>query len=214
MTDYLDMKSNLHTHTHIHKRSVKHDLHPWPGWEEILNLYSKCDNTIYPDESRLYFTVYFETGCRVSEGLMLTPGQFRWNETAISVYNVPVLKRRRRETRNILIKIEDNPLALELIDFLESCSTKYLLPRRLQFSRSLVSDEHTSRFNVYRKIKEIDQSLWVHGLRGLRASHLVAERGFDVFHLTRWFNWVSSDMAIHYAQNVDMAKTLGISDIP
>ena len=196
------------------KRSVRHDLPPWSGWDYILDLYAKCEHTKYPDESRLYFAVYFETGCRVSEGLQLTPEQFRWNDHAISVYNVPVLKRRKRESRNILIKIEDNPLAHELIDFVEACTSKYLLPRRLQFTRRVIDDQHTSRSNVYRKINSIDPSLWVHGLRGLRASHLVAERGFDVFHLTRWFNWVSSDMAIHYAQSVDMAKALGISDIP
>jgi integrase len=205
---------NFKERKYQNKRSVKHDLPPWNGWDELLYLYSKAEDTKFPEESKLYFAVYFETGCRVSEGLQLTPDQFRWNEYAIHVYTVPVLKRKERETRNILIKIEDNPLANELIDFIESCNTRYLLPKRRQFTRELVKNEHTSRSNVYRKINEIDSSLWVHGLRGLRASHLVAERGFDVFNLTRWFNWVSSDMAIHYAQSVDMAKVLDIPVIP
>ena len=141
---------------HRIKRSVRQDLPPWSGWDYILNLYNKCEHTKYPDESRLYFTVYFETGCRVSEGLQLTPEQIRWNDHAISVNNVPVLKSRKRETRNVLISLEDNPLAHELLDFVEDCKTKYLLPRRLQFSRQIVGDQHTSRSNVYRK--KIDRS--------------------------------------------------------
>ena len=103
------------------KRSVRHDLPPWPGWKKIIELYKKSGDTRYPDECRLYFVVYFETGCRVSEGLLLSPNQFKWNEQAISVHNVPVLKRRKRETRSILIKIENNPLAHDLIDFIETC---------------------------------------------------------------------------------------------
>ena len=196
------------------KRSVRHDLPPWLGWEKIMNLYRKAENTRYPEESKLYFTFYFETGCRVSEGLLVRPEQFKRNEYAIHVYNVPVLKRNKRDTRNILIKLEDNPLAYELLNFLDECNTKYLLPKHKKFSREIIPDQHTSRSNVYRKICEIDSSLWVHGLRGLRASHLVAERGFDVFLLTRWFNWKSADIAVHYTQTADMAKALGIPEIP
>jgi len=202
------------THTYTRKRSVKHDLGPWAGWENMMHLYSRCDETRYPEECKLYFSVFFETGCRVSEGLQLRPDQFKYNEFAIQISNVPVLKRKKRETRNILISLDNNPLAHELLVFVEECNTKYLLPRRQQFTRNIIDGHHTSRSNVYRKITSIDSSLWVHGLRGLRASHLVAERGFDVFTLTRWFNWVSSDMAIHYAQTVDMGKQLGIPELP
>ena len=196
------------------KRSVRHDLPPWPGWDEILRLYAKAEDTHFPEESKLYFLVFFETGCRVSEGLQLRPEQFKVNDYAIQVYNAPVLKRRKRETRNILIKLEDNPLSYELLDYLDECNTTYLLPRRKQFSREIVSDQATSRSNVYRKVREIDPGLWVHGLRGMRASHLVAERGFNVFNLTKWFNWRSADMAVHYTQSVDMAKALGIPEVP
>ncbi len=196
------------------KRSVRHDLLPWPGWDEILRIYAKAEDTHFPEESKLYFVVFFETGCRVSEGLQLRPEQFKVNDYAIQVYNAPVLKRRKRETRNILIKLEDNPLSYELLDYLDECNTTYLLPRRKQFSREVVSDQATSRSNVYRKVREIDPGLWVHGLRGLRASHLVAERGFNVFNLTKWFNWRSADMPVNYTQSVDMAKALGIPDVP
>lgn len=159
--------------------------------------------------------MFFETGCRVSGGLQLRPEQFKWNDYTINVYTAPVLKRGRRETRNILIKLEDNPLSHELLDYIDACTTKYLLPRRKKFSREIIPDQATSRSNVYRKIKEIDPCLWVHGLRGLRASHLVVERGgFNVFNLTKWFNWRSADMAVHYTQSVDMAKALGIPEIP
>lgn len=96
--------------------------------------------------------------------------------------------------------MEDNPLAYELLDILDRCNTQYLLPRRKKFSREIIPDQHTSRSNVYRKIREIDPSLWVHGLRGLRASHLVAERGFDVFNLTKWFNWSDTKVPTTYVQ--------------
>ena len=179
-----------------------------------MRLYSKAEETNFPEESKLYFVVFFETGCRVSEGLQLRPEQFKVNDYAIQVYNAPVLKRRKRETRNILIKLEDNPLSYELLEYLDECTTTYLLPRRKQFSREIIPDQATSRSNVYRKVREIDPSLWVHGLRGLRASHLVAERGFNVFNLTKWFNWRSADMAVHYTQSIDMAKALGIPEVP
>jgi len=79
-------------------------------------------------------------------------------------------------------------------------------PQCLQINLpSLTKSLYVSRF---------DSGLWVHGLRGLRASHLVRERGFDVFNLTRWFNWKSADMAIHYTQSKDMAKILDIPEIP
>jgi integrase len=64
------------------KRSVRHDLPPWSGWPEIMRLYSKAEDTRFPEESKLYFAVFFETGCRVSEGLRLRPEQFKWNERA------------------------------------------------------------------------------------------------------------------------------------
>ena len=86
------------------KRSVRHDLPPWLGWDKFLKLYQKASETRYPEESKLYFVVFFETGCRVTEGLQLKPEQFKINDYAIQVYNVPVLKRGKRETRNILIK--------------------------------------------------------------------------------------------------------------
>ena len=35
-----------------------------------------------------------------------------------------------------------------------------------------------------------------------------------VFNLTKWFNWRSADMAVHYTQSVDMAKAMGIPEIP
>ena len=150
----------------------------------------------------------------ISDALQLQPYQFRYNEDAIYILNVPVLKKHRRSSRNILIKIDDNPLANDLIDMIENCTTRYLFPRHQKFSRKILHELHTSRSNVYRKVNAIDPCLWPHGLRALRASHLVSERGFNVFELTRWFNWRSSNMALHYTQSQSMAEVLGIKQIP
>lgn len=53
-----------------------------------------------------------------------------------------------------------------------------------------------------------------HALRGLRARHLDNERGFDVINLARWFSWKSANMALHYAQSMEMARLFGFPKIP
>ncbi len=216
------------------RRSVKKDIPDWPGWDEFMGLYKACDNAKYPEDSRLYFEVLFETGCRESEAILLRPEQFKYNEEAIMVSRAPVDKKKRRvktgrtlpdgepefksvkqyETRDIFIKLENNPIAHNLIESIKKCDTEYVLAAKMPFSREVIRDQHTTRATVYNRISEIHPDIWPHGLRAYRASHLVYERDFDVQDLVAWFKWQSADVAVHYTQTKNMARKMGITKIP
>lgn len=197
------------------RRSVTHDLPDWPGWPKFLKYLDYADEAPYPEDSKLYFTLLFETGCRESEAIQLKLSMFKFNDECIVCKNAPVLKKKKRDTRDVIMKLDEaNPLGYELVDLLEECKTDYLLPRRLQFSRALVRDRHTSAKTVYNRISEIHEDLWPHALRGYRASMLVRERDFRVQQLVSWFKWKSGDMAIHYTRTKDLAHDMGISKLP
>ena len=78
-----------------------------------------------------------------------------------------------------------------------------------------------SRTYVYKKILEIDPTIWPHWLRDQRSWHLSAPveqggRGFDSYELKEWFKWKSMDMPAHYAGRrgeEDILRKLGIQDI-
>lgn len=216
------------------RRSVIEDLPEWPGWPAFMKYYEAADDAPYPEDSRLYFVTIFEIGCRESEAILLKPTQFRWNDEALYVRSVPVDKKKRRvktgrflptgqpemvsikkkHSRDVLIKIEDNPLATELVEMVKSCDTDYLMPARKRRSREIIPDRHTTRGTVYNRITEIHPDIWPHGVRGYRASHLVHERGFTVRDLVKWFEWEGADMALHYTRTKDIAKAMGIQEIP
>lgn len=200
--------------SHRVRRNVVLDVPDWPGWENFMKFYKVCDDSDYPDDSRLYFVALFETGCRESESILLRPDQFRWNEECIVVNNVVVLKKKVRSSRDVFIVLEDNPLAYALIDFVEDCDTRFLFPSRAPFSREKRQDRATSHMTVYRRITEIHPDLFPHGLRAYRASHLVHERGFSVQDLMAWFTWTSATTAIHYTRTRDIAKRMGITELP
>lgn len=197
------------------RRSILHDLQDWPGWEKFMLMFDKLWRAPYPEDSKKYGTIVFQTGCRVAEAILLKPNMFRCNEGAIIGRNIPVLKKGKRATRTIWIKLDEkNPLGYDLIEYLESCNTDYLLPGLTPFTREIRPWKHVSTKTVYNRITEIHPKLWPHALRGYRASMLVYERDFSVKELVTWFDWSSADMAVHYARTRDMAKFMGITDIP
>ena len=73
---------------------------------------------------------------------------------------------------------------------------------------------YVSPKTVYNRITELDPDLWPHALRGYRASMLVYERAFSVQDLMSWFEWQSADSATHYTKTKDIAKTMGINNLP
>lgn len=196
------------------RRSVEFDAAPWVGWPKLLQY---CERSPRQEHEDLFVTL-FETGCRVSEAIELRADQFKYNDEAIIVRNAKVLKQKekRRAMRNILIKLEDNPLAYKLIEIVENCEHGYLLPKRLRFSGTIDRFRHTARSTVYVKIKEISPEIWPHWLRSQRASHLVFERNLDAYALADWFKWTSMDMPLHYINQTmeKMADNMGIKNVP
>ena len=197
------------------RRSILYDLPDWPGWSGFMGMFDGCRDAPYPEDSKKYGTIIFEVGCREAEAIKLKPTMFRINDEAIVGYNIPVLKKRSRATRMVVIKLdEQNPLGYDLVDYIENCDTEYLLPGRRPFSREIVPSRHISPKTVYNRITEIHPDLWPQALRGYRASMLVYERSFSVQDLVGWFNWKSADMALHYTKTRDMADAMGIKEVP
>ena len=196
------------------KRSVL-EIPDWPGWDTFMEYYEGADQAPYPEDSRLYFTLLFESGCRREEVIKIRPDMIKYNEEAIVIQNVPVLKKKKRTTRNVIIKRDDkNPLADHLLKYLADCDTDYLLPGLRPFTREKIRDRHVSQKTVWNRISELSPDLWPHALRGYRASMLVHERGFTVQNLVSWFDWSSANMAVHYTRTKDLAHNMGIMKLP
>lgn len=178
-----------------------------------------CEKTRYPEESRACLLVVFEGGFRASEALMITPDQCSWNDEAIVIYNAIVLKKQRTRRgvsqRDIYIKVDEkNPLGYAFRDLLESCTTKYLIPKRKRFSRELVRDLPMSYRTLKDRISAISPDIFPHALRGLRATMLTLERDFSIQDLLNWFQWSRADIALHYSRTRDVSKKMGISNVP
>lgn len=180
-----------------------------------MEMFGNYEDAPYPEDSKMYGTVLFETGCREAEVVLLKPEMFLWNEESVIVRNAPVLKKKKRTTRDIVIKIDErNPLAYPLIEYVEACESDYLLPGRKRFTREIEPWRHISTKTVYNRIVDIHPDLWPHALRGYRASMLVYERNFSVQDLVGWFNWKSADTALHYTKTRDIASSMGIRELP
>ena len=181
------------------RRSIQHDApEHFVGWKTILKYFERAkeiDLQYGTNERALYFCTIFETGGRKSEVLLLRPEQIYWDEDSIKIENMEVKKRRIRFTRNVLIRIDDNnPLAVEFIDFVENCDTRYMLPGRVPFHGSIDPDRHISGASVYNKICQIDKNVWPHWIRDQRAYHLAAKkdkggRELDPYDHRAWFEW-------------------------
>lgn len=196
------------------------------GWQTTLRYYEtaeKLDKAKGTNERTLYFSTIFETGGRKGEIILLRPSQIFWDDESIRVENMEVFKRRRRFTRNVLIRIdENNPLAWNFLEFVEDCDTKYLLPGRVPFVGSIDPERHVSVATIYKKICEIDENIWPHWIRDQRAYHLAAKkedggRELDPYDHRAWFEWARMDMPLYYVgrrAEKDIAKALGIKKIP
>ncbi len=219
---------------HYRRAISTHAINYWVGWKKILSLHERAlglDRDHPRSDHSLYFTTIFETGGRISEVLLLRPEQIHWDDQAIKIIRMRVHKQRRRtKVRNVLIKIEGNPLAHTFIKHVEGCDTKYLLPgygpsiepsHANRFSKKVNQDKPASTSHVYNKVCEIDPDIWPHWLRDQRSWHLAAKvedngRGFDAYELREWFGWTSMDMPSKYAGRrgeEDILRKLGIADV-
>ena len=155
------------------------------GWNTLEGLVKSSRREIVGS----LIATLFETGCRVSEALLLNPKQFEVEEEWVMVYGAPVLKKGkvdpRSKLRNIPIPI-DEPLVPYMIDWVDKCKTKKLFPR--------------SRIWAYRQIRKVDPEWWPHRFRAERATQLVVEYGFNVPKLMRWFNWSDTKTPTNYVK--------------
>ena len=164
----------------------------------------------------MFLTLLF-TGARVSEAIKLRRDQVAINNQAVYIYDAPVLKQRKEKPRIIQIpRTNEHKLLNDFIDYLLSCDTTYLLPAHQKMTGEVLSDSHTTRSTVYRKIREIDDSLFPHLLRGWCAGMFVEEYEFNVFDLQAWFSWVSTDTPAFYAmtREKELEKKMGITKAP
>jgi len=208
------------------KPKIDRDLPEWPRWEGMDSYRAKSIGSPYPKDSENYLTVLMETGCRRGEAVTIRKEQVKWNNEAINIQRVTVTKYRSAKVRDVLIKRDDkNPWAEDLINYVSNLDHEYLFPARMKKSREIIPNKHTTGRTLYNRISEIDSSLlleevknreimWPHGIRGLRASMLVAERDFTVQMLMKWFEWTHPGMAIHYTRTRDLGKAMGIKEIP
>ena len=196
------------------KRSVI-DSKDWAGWPSFIKEhYDQIPYTKYPEDSKACFLTIFQGGFRAAEAIHVKRDMVKWNDQMILISKVRVLKKKDRTLRNVLIKRDElNPLAEDFINLVENIKGEYLIPKRLKFSRALVPDKPCTTRTVYNRINEIS-GRFPHELRAYRAMMLVAERGFTVSQLMRWFEWSKADMAIHYTATRDLAASMGITELP
>lgn len=156
------------------------------GWPELVKYYKKCSN---PEVAGLFATL-FETGCRISEALQLRRDMFRVEDEWITVYRVPVLKKKQDAPigdryRNIPIH-KAEPLARYMMQYVES------LERELLFTKT--------RQWAWYNIVSVDQRWWCHRIRSERATQLHVEYGYEVPELMKFFNWSEAKEALEYVK--------------
>jgi integrase len=208
------------------KRSILFDApHEYVGRERILGWWRqarKLDAEKEDNQRELYLVTLWITGARLNEALDLTPEQVSWTDTHITISNMPVLKRQKRVTREVLIRCDElDPLAQVFVELCEKCETQYLLPGRTGLSSEVVDGRHVSPTTVLNKIHEIIDpkikggNLWCHLLRDQRAYFLRDVRGFDIFEIRQAFGWSRLTMPIHYLGDPEQAsikRKLGITE--
>ena len=204
--------------TEVRKRGID-ALPPWKGMEPILNYYKQSEAAPYPQDSRDTFTLLFEGGFRRAEAMTIRKSQCGFNDEAVVIRRAPVLKKKKPNDnhRDVMIRRDDRDLLSHELVNLIIRSKDYLLPGYAPFTHQPQHDRHVSSKTVYNRIREISPELFPHALRSFRASFLVWERGFDLRELVDWFKWESQagiQMALHYTSQVDMARKLGIRNLP
>jgi integrase len=203
----------------VRKRGIT-ALPAWTSIEPLIKYWQEAEKTPYPQDSRDAFTVTFEGGFRRAEAITIRKDQCQYNEEGIIIRKAPVLKKKRRQLdmiRDVIIKRDKkDPFSEELVNLINR-SKNYLLPGYKPFTHNKNQLRHLSPRSLYNRINEISPDLFPHALRSYRASFLVYERGFELRDLVDWFKWDSQggiQMALHYTSQVDMAKKLGIKNIP
>lgn len=140
------------------RRTINLNGCPWIGWNKLLGLCNKSKT----DRQRNSFIAIFETGCRVSEAILLSPSMFEIKDFGLVATRVPYIKRGSRKSGNVRVEPRDflipmDPLTKDLADFIESRKGKsYLFPHPKPFTSEPDEERHTSRVTMYRGIRSVD----------------------------------------------------------
>ena len=189
------------------------------GWRDLFKFLSKCDTPI----TGALFATLFETGCRISEGLMLDSSMFVENTDTLRIYSVPVLKKNHKQRKKEISEELRLILTPEQIESLE----KYYednkppdkpkkdvfrtipIPKKEILVPAMMSWVHEQngllfpdldRFEAYRWINGIDDAWWLHRIRSERATQLTIEYDYTVQDLMKFFNWSSPNIATKYVR--------------
>lgn len=167
------------------KRNVG-DIARFSGWRALERLVRKAERPMVKG----LIALLFETGCRVSEAVLIRRDMVELEEGFLTIYGAPVLKKRksaemRSRMRNIPIPLKE-PLVKPLLDWIDGSSYERLIPR--------------GRNWAYKQVRKVDDAWWPHRFRAERATQLVVEYGFNVPMLMRWFNWSDTKSPTVYVQ--------------
>lgn len=165
------------------------------GWKTLEEYIDKCPSR----ELQGYVAASTLTGGRISEVLAYRPEMFTTGYTqsgapVIKCNGLPVLKKPQsaapiKRTRTIMIPAKE-PLVSHL-DHIIGVAKREKRPRLFSWK---------DRTYVWRLVTKVDPQWWPHRFRTERASQLVAEYGFDVALLMKFFNWDKAEEAVGYVR--------------
>lgn len=197
-----------------HNKSSVLDTSDWPGWEGFMEIYDKCHYSEMGYCVRRTFLTLFNGGFRRAEAIKIKMDQIAFDENAIVIYKAPILKKKKKSTRDVVIPLDDkfNPLARQLLDIIVEQDTEYLLPAKVPFTGADRKYGNMSSKTVYNRMSSI--GMFPHQLRAYRAMQLVAERDWSAQDLVAWFEWTNPTMAILYTRTRDIAAKMGVAKLP
>ena len=131
------------------------------------------------------------------------------------------LTKRKIEYRDVVIPSEI-PLFNEFTDMIGSLKDggyRYMLFKRMKFSREPVTDDHTTTRTVQNRINELHPDLFPHLIRPLHARFLKAyfkekDKDFAGSEIKEYFNWSTLEMADLYLGAEKIAGLMGIEELP
>lgn len=204
------------------RRSIERDVQGYCGREFLEMLVDKC---VRPVEYGL-ISGLFVTGCRVSELVMLKPGNVNLKVVSrpriVLFVNVPVVKRYSRKLRRRYVEYRtfpariDDPLMDWFLDYYEYAKSggrlfPYTRVRVFQIVR-----EVGRRLNMPVPFSLIHSSeLYPHWFRAQRARQLRHDYKFTDEELRDWFGWKSSGMPSVYGKMswIELAEKMGVKVI-
>ena len=154
------------------------------------------------DRDQAMISLMYLTGCRVTELLSITRSQIEQRNIIgydfMKITGVPVLKRRKSISRDIIIPLEkEKEFCKIVINYIET----------LEHDQKLFD---ISRQRAWQITNE-EMGLYNHFFRHMRTTHLTSDYGFSGQELKHFFAWASSKTADSYTHlNLDdIARKMG-----